>query len=784
MSGCHVFEDDTDKPIEIKEGEPIQTENQEMIFSIFEIVTVDLGNQTFTNGRIKGKTLEGEFLDLLIEGNSLTFMVPKLNEGSYKLVFLEKNKPFNISFEVKPHILKEQPAKYLEKYLQKTQEQIASLEKMESLLSEAKNSELKKDLVILKKSLEDQFAKAALLNDSDLAEMAYFFEANEDRIEELLGPVRELDGSSPGGRTQVDEIENIEDTGKKIMLKFPSEVIKVVKEIPKFAPIVSMGFLNGVFVSEIESSSGAAVGLGLTIGGILLDFNKLFAKIEARSDLVRTIGDATLKSNLRADFLFENEKTHEIIVSMNYRTLFNQDENSSNSFIRDYLASFKTFLGAWENLNSKIPLGLKFSPASPTSLSTSNSKLFRVHSDYLSFSEISNPKVTGELKKENGKLYLTFNTSEEDAQEFDFKINYENQDFGKLASVLNAAVINLGCNVKLELTEYNVLTATATGYGPFKFQWSTGLSETAPKFHKTNVLWPGNYSVTVTDQNDCVSQATINVPCKLKIGISQSGKNVDIQILDGPPPFYFSWSNGSTQQSQINLPNGVYNVTVQDGMGCIVKESIRVGEDPEFDLFVDPRDGNEYKTIKIGNQTWFAENLRFAGDIRHVTSVGEWETLFRDNYASYSHPAWAYYDFNSSYDKVHGKLYNWFAVHTGKLCPNGWHIPSDEDWKTLSNFLGGNEVAGGKMKSFTDWSFPNFGATNESGFSALASGILEYLSSSTTMGKYAFFWSSTEDSSDWRKWVSWSYFLTSTDGRLYRASNGRTGAFSCRCLKN
>ena len=576
LSGCHIFEDDSDKPVQIEAGESILIEDQEMSFSIFEIVTIDLGDQAFTDGKIKGKTLEGEFLDLLVEDNSLTFMVPKLDEGSYKLVFLEKNKPFNISFEVKVHDLKELPSAYLEKYLKKSQAQMAVLQKGKVQFSEEKSTELEKDLAILKKTFEEQFAKAALLNETDLLEMAFFFEANEEVIEKLLTPIKEFD-TSPNGQISIDEIENIEATGKRIMLKFPEEVLKFVKEIPKFTPIFSIGFSEGANVSVIESSSGAAVGLGLTIGSILLEFKELFAKIETRGDLVRTIGDGTLKSNLRADYLFENEKTYEIFVSMKYRTLFSQDENSSNSFIRDYLASFKTFLGTWENLNSKVPLGLKFSPTNPTSSSTFNSKPFKVHNDYLSFSGISNPKVTGDLKKENGRLFLTFKTSEEDAQEFEFKINYENQDFVKLASVLNAAVFNNGCNVKLELTDYNVLTATATGYGPFKFEWSTGWHEIAAKSHKINALWPGNYLVSVIDQNGCKSQTVINVPCKLKIEVIQTDNNLEIKVLDGLPPFKYTWANGSSLSVQNNLPNGFHNVTVIDGMGCSISKSIKVG---------------------------------------------------------------------------------------------------------------------------------------------------------------------------------------------------------------
>jgi hypothetical protein len=110
FSGCNEIELEDG----IVEGQTIELGGQPPIFSVFELVTVDLGNGDFTDGEIEGMTLEKEKIPLTIQGKKLTFMVPKLNPGLYKLVFLEKNKPFNISFEVKAPTLKEAPAKYLE----------------------------------------------------------------------------------------------------------------------------------------------------------------------------------------------------------------------------------------------------------------------------------------------------------------------------------------------------------------------------------------------------------------------------------------------------------------------------------------------------------------------------------------------------------------------------------------------------------------------------------------------------------------------------------------------
>jgi len=135
--------------------------------------------------------------------------------------------------------------------------------------------------------------------------------------------------------------------------------------------------------------------------------------------------------------------------------------------------------------------------------------------------------------------------------------------------------------------------------------------------------------------------------------------------------------------------------------------------------FTDSRDGSVYKTVKIGKQVWMAENLRY------LPNVVSQET------GSYTTPYYYVYDYegtNVSAAKVtanyktYGVLYNWPAACSS--CPSGWHLPSNEEWTQLTDYLGGDSVAGGKLKETgtTHWWSPNYGATNETGFTALPGG--------------------------------------------------------------
>ena len=127
-----------------------------------------------------------------------------------------------------------------------------------------------------------------------------------------------------------------------------------------------------------------------------------------------------------------------------------------------------------------------------------------------------------------------------------------------------------------------------------------------------------------------------------------------------------------------------------------------------------------------------------------------------------------------------GLLYNFFAVNTGKLAPTGWHVPTDAEWTTLSTYLGGEEVAGGKLKSICDWIAPNVGATNESGFTGLPGGFRSNVGSFYSIDLDGFWWSSTEYSASF----VWGRNLSYYDAIVYRNYHGKGCGFSVRCVRD
>ena len=200
-----------------------------------------------------------------------------------------------------------------------------------------------------------------------------------------------------------------------------------------------------------------------------------------------------------------------------------------------------------------------------------------------------------------------------------------------------------------------------------------------------------------------------------------------------------------------------------------------------FILPVADADGNLYSTIIIGTQTWMTVNLKTSkfSDNTIIPDVAE-----NASWSSLSTPAYCWYnnieDLNSNY----GALYNWFAVNTGKLCPTGWHVPSEDEWILLTNFLGGEVIAGGKLKEIgtNHWMSPNTGASNDFNFTALPSGYRTGLEEGAfwASGYLEYFWAGTEDNSTRgrARLLSFETYDLAPGGGL------KMNGYSVRCVKD
>jgi len=263
------------------------------------------------------------------------------------------------------------------------------------------------------------------------------------------------------------------------------------------------------------------------------------------------------------------------------------------------------------------------------------------------------------------------------------------------------------------------------------------------------------------------------------------------QLLSVPYALYSNSSATSTPQnltSVLNAGNSANNTKIIN-LGDPVNPKDAVNKDyvdaqilllqnyintlPVTDI-----DGNTYLPVTICNQTWTKSNLNVShyrnGDvIPQVTDPTQWANLTTG--------AWCYYNNDPANGAIYGKMYNWYAVNDPRgLAPQGWHVPTDTEWNTLITCLGGNAVAGGKMKEVgtTYWSTPNLGATNSSRFTGLPGGQRNYFGNFETI-QIGSWWSSNEIGNfAYQRSI---FYDTTT---VVRSGLGKLTGISVRCVKD
>ena len=249
-----------------------------------------------------------------------------------------------------------------------------------------------------------------------------------------------------------------------------------------------------------------------------------------------------------------------------------------------------------------------------------------------------------------------------------------------------------------------------------------------------------------------------------------------------------SSSSGAAEPAGVSSSS----LVVSDGWSWDVPKEFRLNPEIEYDTIIDSRDGQVYKTVKIGDQVWMAENLNFASD-----QGGSGEKKYD----------WSWcYDDNSQKCNVAGRLYTWTAAIDslklatdagnpldcgfGKICslpakvqgscPTGWHLPDTTEWNALFDGIGDRDNAGKVLKSQMGWYEGGYGM-DDVGFSAQPAGGRDYDGKFyEDVGYRAYFWSATQVDDDFAYHVSLSY----GSNRVYLSYNHKHYALSVRCVKN
>jgi uncharacterized protein (TIGR02145 family) len=254
----------------------------------------------------------------------------------------------------------------------------------------------------------------------------------------------------------------------------------------------------------------------------------------------------------------------------------------------------------------------------------------------------------------------------------------------------------------------------------------------------------------------------------------------------GSPGGDGAWNDINTRVELQNYDPAIYNIVAAtfnnrlDVPGCIQNNVVTpyVDETISCPTTVTDIDGNTYNVVRIGNQCWFAENLKTTkykdgSAIEYVMDSLEW--------IGKNSGAYAFYQNDLAKQDTYGNLYNWYAISSNKgLCPDGWRVATPEDWSTLSSHLQQQNLpTGGPLKSTILWEAPNEGATNSTGFNALPAGLRNEDGHFTGLGGIAMHFSPLSESISNAR----SYNLYNNGDFMNDQSHSKNKGTSCRCIK-
>lgn len=254
----------------------------------------------------------------------------------------------------------------------------------------------------------------------------------------------------------------------------------------------------------------------------------------------------------------------------------------------------------------------------------------------------------------------------------------------------------------------------------------------------------------------------------VSVGLLIPFNQISASTNGGQEPYTFLWSNGSTNGViPFDSTVSIYSVTVTDFDGCTAEDALNLNECP---LFL----GNPiFSGVNINGRCWVHADVYDTISIPQVTDPDLWANL--------TSPAWCYYENDEVNRFIYGKLFNWYAVASGKLCPQGFHVPTKEEWQSLVDFLGGDTEAGKEMKESFLWNSP-FVGTNMSDFDAKPSGVRFEDGTFLNKGSEAHFWTSTESSTD--SSIAFSRSINNSSTQVFLNEVKKNAGMSCRCVKD
>lgn len=447
---------------------------------------------------------------------------------------------------------------------------------------------------------------------------------------------------------------------------------------------------------------------------------------------LNALSDLTDISSVNVNVLTHLEKSR-VEYLVNKKLSFHEAKDSAQKEILAIFGIVKNDLVSSEKLNifsnsdnNAILLAVSVILQGQRSIADLSEIMSNIITDINEDGILNDEKIKSELFNSTAQLDLIKIRSNISNHYKDLGLNDTVPNFEKYIKVyldaktpfkIEAKIKNIICNGS---NDGEIHITIKDGKSIYQYSWSNG-NTTADNIN----LKPGNYSVTVTDGNNYsqIKSFVITDPSKIVINgnvtntttCDNSDGSIIVSITGGVSPYSCLWSNNDTGKYLKNI-KGQYSITITDSIGCSQTQNFNVLS-PVCDIC-----GNKYKTAQIGDQIWMIENLKTnkfndGSAIRLLKSTGDLDN-FNEGYCWYNFDSAQF--FNSGY----GALYTYNIVNSNKLCPQGWHVPTTNEFIILQNFTDCDYYAGNLREAGTlHWGINNEEGNNKSGFTAIPAGI-------------------------------------------------------------
>jgi uncharacterized protein (TIGR02145 family) len=710
----------------------------------YELAYISCENLSLTGNSFPA-TFESTAIQLMAHTDSfLYFMVPVVNPGAYQLKVSINNVPYTVNYNVLSPVSIPDPAQYISSYFSNiSQTNVVLNERIDTLARQGMmDSNVEKGVF---KRIDDSLAyyqqQILLLSPADQAKAAAMLAANLSPLNAMtnrLNPlIDNLSGQSFFKQNSTCSASERSERMRCLMNEF-----NALTENYKF----------------IDKLNLMLAGLTLPVPGnplILLD--KLILKGLAFNSYRVEQGYYLVGFELASrpyhtesvdltnpPTVFTNLQQKSITLNVTVRNAKRYPDATDKSWEKEFSKNFDNLITHWQSFAMNL-----ISDVHRTFPLQIHPRLLPENTDaVLDVSNTNTNVISSSVLGTPQNMAVKFSTSQTSTQNFTYHITYDDGYFSAQTADVNASIV---------------------GIEPAALVYVSGNNQSG----SANLALPNPLKVRVNDANGNGLQG-VQVTFNITSGGGNLTNNVVTTNASGEAQTYWTLGAAGTQQVQATAKNGQQN----NLNGSPFSFSASIGGSTVTDI-----DGNVYNTVQIGTQTWMQENLKTAhyrdgSAITEIEDSATWANIYN---TSSQTPAWCYYGGNAANNATYGKLYNWYAVADPlNVCPTGWHVPTDAEFTQLTDYLGGDAVAGGKMKAVTLWQAPNTGADNSSGFTALPTGICYGGGGYGTIGTQVYFWSSTnfDTSNVWYRNLSYN-----SSGADHNRGH-KTSGFSVRCVKD